>query len=84
MSHSWAAETFAKYERDLKYLTYCFDQSKFAVTEKLTNGILVTPPPPPDLLYKKKLLPDMYVSSPAIIYDILDGQCKFSLDGKLY
>ena len=42
---SWAAETPAKYERDLKYVTYYCDQSKFSVTEKLTNGALVTPTP---------------------------------------
>ena len=40
---SWAAETPDKYERDLKYLTYVFDKSKFPVTEKLTNGDFVTP-----------------------------------------
>ena len=38
-------ETSAKYERDFKYLTYYFDKLKFAVTEKLTNGTLVTSTP---------------------------------------
>ena len=41
----WAAETPVKYERDLKYMTYYCDKSKFSVTEKLTNGPLVTPTP---------------------------------------
>ena len=40
---SWAAETPAKYERDLQYVTYYCDKSKFSDTEKLTNGALVTP-----------------------------------------
>ena len=45
--HSWAVETPAKYEHDWKYmyLTYTFAKSKFPVTEKLTNGALVTPTP---------------------------------------
>ena len=34
-----------KYEHDWKYLTYTFAKSKFPVTEKLTNGALVTPTP---------------------------------------
>ena len=38
---SWAEETPAKYERDLKYVTYYCDKSKFFVMEKLTNGALV-------------------------------------------
>ena len=42
---SSAAETPAKYERDLKYVSYYCDKSKFSVTEKLTNGPLVTPTP---------------------------------------
>ena len=42
---SWAAETPAKYERDLKYVIYYCDKSKFSVTDKLTNGALVTPIP---------------------------------------
>ena len=42
---SWAAETPGKYEHDWKYLTYTFAKSKFPVTEKLTNGALVTPTP---------------------------------------
>ena len=42
---SWAAETPGKYEHDWKYLTYNFAKSKFPVTEKLTNGALVTPTP---------------------------------------
>ena len=39
---SLAAETPGKYERPWKYLTYAFAISKFPVTEKLTNGALVT------------------------------------------
>ena len=42
---SWAAETPDKYERYWKYLSYTFVKSKFSVTEKLTNGALVTPHP---------------------------------------
>ena len=42
---SWAVVTPDKYERDWKYLTYTFAQSKFPVTEKLANGALVTPTP---------------------------------------
>ena len=37
--------TPAKYERDLKYVTYYCVKSKFSVTQKLTNGALVTPTP---------------------------------------
>ena len=39
------AETPGKYEHDWKYLTYTFAKSQFPVTEKLTNGALVTPTP---------------------------------------
>ena len=46
---SWAAVTPGKYEHDWKYLNYIFAKSKFPVTEKLTNGALVTPTP---VLYK--------------------------------
>ena len=46
--HSWAAETPDKYERNLKYLTYVFDKSKFPVTEKSTNGALVIVTPAPE------------------------------------
>ena len=42
---SWAAETPVKYERDLSYLTYASDASRFTVTEKLMNGTSVTPTP---------------------------------------
>ena len=42
---SRAAETPGKYGRDLKYLAYTFTKSIFPVTEKLTNGALVTPTP---------------------------------------
>ena len=42
---SWAAETLDKFERDWKYLTYTFAESKFFVTKTLTNGALVTPTP---------------------------------------
>ena len=42
---SWATKTHAKYEYDWKYLTYTFTKSKFPVTEKSTNGALVTPTP---------------------------------------
>ena len=38
-------ETPAKYERDSNYLNHPLDESKFPVTEKLTNGALVTPTP---------------------------------------
>ena len=30
---------------ELKYLTYTFGKSKFSATDKLTNGVLVTPTP---------------------------------------
>ena len=40
---SRAVETPDKYERDWKYLNYTFTKSTFVVTEKLTNGGLVTP-----------------------------------------
>ena len=39
---SWAAETPGKHEHDCKYLSYTFAKSKFPLTEKLTNGALVT------------------------------------------
>ena len=42
---SLAAETPAKYERDLKYVTYYCDKSNFSVTDKLTYGALVTTTP---------------------------------------
>ena len=45
LSSSWAVETPGKYEHDWKCLTYTFAKSKFLVTEKLTNGALVTPTP---------------------------------------
>ena len=38
-----AAETPVKHERDLKWLTCIFAESKFLVTEKLTKGVSVTP-----------------------------------------
>ena len=38
-----AAETIEKYQRDWKHLAYSFAKSKFLVTEKSTNGTLVTP-----------------------------------------
>ena len=38
-----SAVTPDKYENDWKYLTYNFVQSKFPVTERITNGDLVTP-----------------------------------------
>ena len=44
---SWAAETPGRYEHDWKYLTYTFAESKFPVTEKITNWALVTPTPAP-------------------------------------
>ena len=44
---SRAAETPGKYECDLRYLAYTFTKSNFPVTEKLTNGALVTPTPGP-------------------------------------
>ena len=40
---SWDAETPDKYEGDWKILAYTFATSKFLVTEKFTNGALVTP-----------------------------------------
>ena len=43
--HSRATETPGKYERDTRYLDYTFTKSNFPVTEKLTNGALVTPTP---------------------------------------
>ena len=42
--HRWAAETPGKCERDLKYLTYTFAESKFPATERLTDSF--TNPPP--------------------------------------
>ena len=42
---SHAAETPGKYEHDWRYVAYAFAKSKFPVTEKLTNGALVTPTP---------------------------------------
>ena len=44
-NRSWAAGTPGKYEHDWKYRTYSFAESKFPATEKLTNGVLVTPAP---------------------------------------
>ena len=40
---SLPAVTFVKYGCDLKNLTQTFASSKFPLTEKLTNGVLVTP-----------------------------------------
>ena len=53
----WAAETSDKYERQWKYLTYLFAESKIPVTEKSTSGALV---PPPLALYDgTETLPDL-------------------------
>ena len=41
----WAAKTPSNYEHDWNYLTYTFVKSKFPVTEKLANEVLVTPIP---------------------------------------
>ena len=42
---SWAAVIPAKYECDSKNPTSTFEISNFSITEKLTNGALVTPTP---------------------------------------
>ena len=42
---SWATETPGKCEHDWNYLNYTFAKSKFPITEKLANGVLVTPTP---------------------------------------
>ena len=42
---SWAATTPVKYEWDLKNVTGTFARWKILLTEKLTNGTLVTPTP---------------------------------------
>ena len=47
---SWAAGTPDKYEHDWKYPTHTPAQSKFPVTEKLTNGALAFSIPQPWLL----------------------------------
>ena len=41
----WAAMTPVKYEYDSENLTCIFARSKILLTEKLTNGALVTPTP---------------------------------------
>ena len=47
--HSQAVETPAKYEDDLKIQTYNFVISEMFVSEKITNGALVTPTPGGDI-----------------------------------
>ena len=45
-----AAETPDKYERDWKYVAYIFAKPKIFVTDKLTNGALVTSTPDPCII----------------------------------
>ena len=56
---SLAAVTPAKYERDLKYVTYYCDKLKFSATEELTNGALETPTPGLPFVNSRRLAFDM-------------------------
>ena len=57
-----AAETPAKYECDSKNLTDTFARSNILLTEKLTNGALVTPPLHGELVLFNVATPPLFCS----------------------